>query len=421
MSQPEWDDLELDPADFPNENNFYNNTADFGKYQRPAWYLNNEIVFYPSKLINRLVIFLRSALPLPIKNIIKPLYYSLINRRNNFSRNVELIAAESRKLGKEWIINKNILNQYAPHANWLHRLLTDHEVIFAYASSPIYPMIYGKLPYISVEIGTMRDFPLNDSGMNKALWIAYKKSNHIIITNPDNRKRAEKQGIYNYSFCPHPLDEDLYSPSEFRTDSNFKKEIKLRHNADFIIFAPARQNWKIKGNDKYIKAFARLIASGTRATLLVPAWGQEIDRSKKLCFKLGIESRVKWLAPMSERMLVKYYQASDVILDQFNLGVFGLITPKAMSCGVPVLTSYDRHLNQWCFPEAPPVLSCNSEEDIYNSLSQMVNSPDDKIQIGKKSREWILKHHSKDIVRKKLIDAMVKAKNNYVKRKPLEK
>ena len=38
MSQPEWNDLALNSADFPDENNFFNNTADLSKYSRPDWF-----------------------------------------------------------------------------------------------------------------------------------------------------------------------------------------------------------------------------------------------------------------------------------------------------------------------------------------------------------------------------------------------
>ena len=33
MSQPEWDDLALDPKDFPDENDFRASTADLGDYR----------------------------------------------------------------------------------------------------------------------------------------------------------------------------------------------------------------------------------------------------------------------------------------------------------------------------------------------------------------------------------------------------
>ena len=38
MSQPEWNDLVLDLADFPDENDFFNNTADLSGYNRPNWF-----------------------------------------------------------------------------------------------------------------------------------------------------------------------------------------------------------------------------------------------------------------------------------------------------------------------------------------------------------------------------------------------
>jgi len=430
MSQPEWDDLELDPADFPDENNFYNNTADFGDYRRPQWYVSDEMWTLNNGHSQKFVEVLRRILPSKVKHSLIPFYHALMKIRTSalqyaqqgadnmgktFAKRVNQIAEKSRLLEPKKRVNTSTLRRYLPHTHWLHNHLNDHEVIFAYVFSPVYAMIHGQLPYISVEIGTMRDIPFDGSDMSKALWLSYKNSNHVLITNPDNNKRAEEYGITNYSFCPHPLDEDLYAP--VYTKNSLRKEIRLSHQSDFIVFAPARQNWKIKGNDKYFSAFSRLIDSGVRATLLVPGWGQEINRSKNLCSKLGIENRVKWLSPMSERMLIKYYQASDIVLDQFNLGVFGLITPKALSCAKPVITSYDRQLNQWCFPEHPPVLSCNSVDDIYRVMNHMANSPNAKIQTGKKSRAWILKHHAKDKIRKILITVMEKAKENFEKRK----
>ena len=73
---------------------------------------------------------------------------------------------------------------------------------------------------------------------------------------------------------------------------------------------------------------------GVRAVLIVPGWGQEVERSQKLCRDLGIEERVSWIPAQSESLLVKYYRAADFILDQFGLAVFGLTTPKAMSCSM---------------------------------------------------------------------------------------
>jgi glycosyltransferase involved in cell wall biosynthesis len=428
MSQPEWDDLDLDPSDFPDEDDFYKNTADFGQYSRPSWYLSDDL--WPpqesSTVEKHATNFFRRHLPSKIKHRLFPFYYAinkLLSRdsqRNNCDKNFnyfinrcQQIAMESEKLGNYFKLTQNNLKVYLPHTNWLERHINKSDVIFSYVLSPIYAMIYGKLPYISVEIGTMRDLPLDGSLMNKTLWLSYKYSDHVIITNPDNNKLAEEQGITNYTFCPHPLDEDICKPINSNNENLFQKEIREKYNSDMILFAPARQNWKIKGNDKYLKAFSLFLKSNKNASLLIPGWGQEVERSKNLCNELNISNRVFWLAPMSERMLTRYYQSVDIVLDQFQLGVFGLITPKAMSCEKPVLTSYNRYHHKWCFPEDPPVVAAQTEKEIFQALINF-SSRSKRNEVGKRSRDWILKYHSKNVIKNKLLESVKLAKYHFM-------
>jgi glycosyltransferase involved in cell wall biosynthesis len=328
------------------------------------------------------------------------------------------ISKGSKKFGEKFNISRNNVRVYLPHVKWLNNHVNESEVIYSYVLSPIYAMIYGRLPFVSVEIGTMRDLPLNKTIMNKTLWLAYKHSNHVIITNPDNNKLADEHGITNYSFCPHPLDEDICKPLNELKNTLFRKELEDKYDSKLLFFAPARQNWKIKGNDKYLKAFSEFIKKGYIATLIIPGWGQEIDRSKKLCKSLNINEYVSWISPMSEKQLIKYYQVVDLVFDQFNLGVFGLITPKVMSCGTPILTSYDRSLHSWCFEKDPPVIACSTEKEIFKALEDMV-SEDIRKEIGRKSREWILEYHSKKVINRKLIEAAYLAKDHFNRNKPI--
>lgn len=437
MSQPEWDDLELDSSDFPDENNFYLNSADFGEYQRPEWYLSQDLGAITKKsLFHRSIVnAMKHLLPVGVKERIRPYYWDLLTFQDRFFRRVdkdknfsaessqkraaervETIADNSRKYGKKWSLNKGSLRIFLPHAIWLENHLDNHDVIFAYVLSPIYAMISGKRPYVSVEIGTMRDVPLFDGNdLGKLLGLAYRKSDHLLLTNPDNNIRAARLGIHNYSFCPHPVDETVYTDEG--DEGSLRKELMEKYKTEFIIFAPARQNWTIKGNDKYLRAFGRLIKRGAKATLLIPAWGQEVDRSKELCRSLEINEQVIWLRPLSERVLLKYYQASDLVLDQFQLGVFGLITPKAMACGKPVLTSYYESLNDWCFSEHPPVVPCREVEEIYERMVDLFNRRSKRIEIGRSSRTWILREYSKSRVTKTLLDAMKSAQESFARKK----
>lgn len=149
----------------------------------------------------------------------------------------------------------------------------------------------------------------------------------------------------------------------------------------------------------------------------MPGWGQEVSRSKALCRRLRIENRVVWLAPVSEPVLARYYRSVDLVLDQFKLGVFGLITPKAMACGAVVLTSYSDEHNAWCFPEAPPVVRCSTSEQIALAITELACDPVRRRAIGLASSEWIAAHHSSAIVATRLREAMESAVQNFGRRR----
>ena len=429
MSQPEWDDLELNSTDFPDEDDFFNNTADFGAYRRPDWFLAENLGAADRQLVR----IAKAIPPKWIKSLIRPYYHRMLDWRDGFRRRRSagvgaastgpngkadvwgLLCRESARHGQQWRLDEPSLKAYRPHVNWMRRHIDEHEVVFAYVLSPIYAMLDHGLPYVSVEIGTMRDIPFDGTVLGRLMALAYRRADHVLITNPDCNKAAERLGIKSYSFCPHPLDENVYVPAQ--TDSPLRREILAEYDANLIVFAPARQNWDIKGNDKYFRAFAELLKHRPKALLIVPAWGQEVDRSKGLCRQLGTDARTVWLDPLSEPWMVKYYQASDLVLDQFNLGVFGLITPKAMSCGKPTLTSYREDLHGWCFDEHPPVVGCSSEKDIFDAMLDLGSCPRKRAEVGGAARRWILKYFSKDRIKRDLICAMQRAKQNLEARK----
>jgi glycosyltransferase involved in cell wall biosynthesis len=416
MSQPEWDDLPLDPDAFPDENNFFANHADLGDYRRPAWFQTPPVLAQDplSRGVRGVKQRVMNMLPAPVANRLRRWYRGASRSMDEgisakaaeprFSERFHFLKEESRRYGPEWQLTDEMLAGFLPQARWLARQLNGHDVVVAYMIAPIYPMLLGTTPYVSVEIGTMRDIPFDGSAIGKLLAMAYRLSDHVLITNPDVIQQARQLGLERYTFCPHPVDEDRFRPAD--DDSPLRSELCARHGADFLLFAPARQNWPIKGNDRIFRAFARLLAHGVRAVLLVPAWGTELDRSRQLVSELGLGDRVVWLRPMSEPLMVQYYQACDAVLDQFQLGVFGLITCKALACGVPVVTSYDEKHHQGCFAEHPPLLRATTEDDIFAALRGLAENRWRGREIGAASRRWVERHHSKAVVRARLQEIM---------------
>jgi glycosyltransferase involved in cell wall biosynthesis len=426
MSQPEWDDLELDPADFPDENNFFDNkSVHLRGYSRPEWFAQGTV-----STAEQIVIALSggsqgtnwwtktvsgacslgaeacSHLPSPLKAKLKRFL-----QVNHYPAVTTEASTHQLRIASERLINENMervhsllcsdatiqieqieVSSYAPYARFLDQYVKPQDVLFSYASAPISAMLLGKNPYVAVELGTIRDLPFEPNLWGQMIKVGFQLANHVIITNPDNINAASRLGLESYTFCPHPVDEDVFQPVD--GDSALRHELLLKYKADALFLAPARQNWPLKGNNIMIEGFAKAVGKGLNAHLLIPSWGPDISKGQNLARRLGVADRIHWLAPLSERGLVKYYQAVDAVLDQFILGVFGLITPKAMSCGRPVLCAYDDAINSWCFPVRPPLLAGRNADDISDHLLQFVRNPEAMKRLGEAARKWILEHHS---------------------------
>jgi glycosyltransferase involved in cell wall biosynthesis len=74
-----------------------------------------------------------------------------------------------------------------------------------------------------------------------------------------------------------------------------------------------------------------------------------------------------------------------------------------MSCGKPVLAHISEGHYKLCYPEPPPILRANTEEQIYEKLYELVTNKDVRMKIGEKSRIWVLKYHDSEKITKKLI------------------
>ena len=283
-----------------------------------------------------------------------------------------------------------------PARKWFQQWFKGYDLIQAYATEPIHAMLFATgQPYVAFEHGTMREIPFEDSTTGRLLTLAYRQAGRVLITNPDVITSAQRLGLTNFQFIPHPVDETKYRPRP----TLLRDQLVNRYQTDLILFAPSRHNWALKGNDLLIRAFARLRKEvGRRAILILSDWGQEVDRSRALIGALELEPVVIWTPPLNKTKLIDYYNAADVVLDQFTLGVFGTVTPEAMACGKPVVLNFNRQVHEWCFPEMPPVLGARTEHEIFERLMELSEDPGYCAAIGLAAREWVVKHHGWELV-----------------------
>ena len=297
-----------------------------------------------------------------------------------------------------------------------HRpLFALYPLVQAYSLDPIYALINDpSQPLICFEHGTMREFPFEESARGRLYALALKKAERVFITNADCSRSAERLGLANYTFVPHPVDEELYRPA----DSPLRARLVAEHGCDHIFLAPARHHWKhcppglenswFKRNDILIRALARLFADrpSLNAMVIFFEWGQEVAESKALIDECGFADRVRWEPIASKPVMREYYNAADIVFDQFNAGIgtFGTVVPEALASAKPVILNYKKELHTWCFPELPPVLDAATEEAIVDRVVRLLDDAAYRRTLGEQGRDWFMRHHSSSFVASRMID-----------------
>ncbi|HEY8139807.1 MAG TPA: glycosyltransferase family 4 protein [Nitrososphaera sp.] len=286
------------------------------------------------------------------------------------------------------------------------KMMREYDIVETHVPFSIYSQFSG-VPYVVYDAGWIRYFPYSRGIRDKLARRGYSKAKSIIITNPDTFEISDglpyldKKKIF---FSPFAIDTDKYRPMDAR-------ELRSQYAKDdeILLFSPSRQSWKEKGNDKMIRAFARFAKQMPGSKFIMVAWSEDEQNSKSLVESLGISDKIIWIKPVPKNQLIRYYNAADIILDQFVLGSWGTSTPEAMACGKPVLMFYKKEYILRAFGKEPPILSSLSDDDIYSNLLKIAKDPEYAADMGNKSREWIIETHSSRVVAQRHLEILQKS------------
>ena len=286
----------------------------------------------------------------------------------------------------------------------LIRMIREYDIVEVHVPWVIISQFSG-IPNVVYDAGWIRLFPYEKGFTAKLARRGYSKAKGVIITNPDTFSISDTLSYLDQKriyFSPFAIDPEKYFP----TNMEDLRSKYINNKDSILLFSPSRQNWSEKGNDKMFKAFARFVKIFPESKLVTVDWSIDAQKSKDLVNSLNISDKVEWIKPVAKKQLIGYYNAADIILDQFILGSWGTATPEAMSCQKPVLMFYKEEYIKRAFGEYPPILNSFSEEDIFSNLVKLAKDPDFRISLGKDSREWIMKTHSPEIVAKNHLEIL---------------
>jgi len=259
-----------------------------------------------------------------------------------------------------------------------------YDLIHAYAETPIFAFLSGK-KYIVQALGSdTRELALSNSIRGILLRMAYKKAKVILFAMPDLLPIYSKFGLKNCIFFPLMVDSSFYKPKKFMDNEYHEK---------FVVFHPTNLIWRHKRNDILLKGFAKFVETNPKSILIIIDNGEDSEKTHQLVRSLGLNEKVKFIdGPLNSSELLHYYNLADVVADSFLFPAMSGITNEALCCEKPVITYCPPSTWEGFYPESPPILNSSTEDEVFQNL-ELLKDDKKRLEIGKKSREWITKYN----------------------------
>ena len=258
-----------------------------------------------------------------------------------------------------------------------------YDLIHAYQSEPVNAMLSGK-PYVAQSVGDdLRKYAFRKSISGYLLRRAYRKADQFVYVWPILKPLVEKLGIKNVLYLPRQWDAQHFS----------REKIKKSEEKTLRIFISTVEWWALKGNDKFLRAFARLCKEKENVFLYYVDWGEDSSKARALLSSPEVKEKVEIIpGPIAREKMAEYMEKSDILVEQFNSGSFTRMGIEAFSFGIPVLINLDEGLHKSLHGDYPPVINAKNEEEIYSKLKQFSNSKDSLYQMAVGAQKWVQKH-----------------------------
>ena len=192
------------------------------------------------------------------------------------------------------------------------------------------------------------------------------------------------------------------------------------HNTPLRLFCATRLTWRrppggqhspldFKGSDIMIRGLAVYgQRGGGPLDVHLVRKGKDVAETIALVESLGLGASITWHGEMTQSDVSRQYVLSDVILEQFGAGIVGMAGLDAMAVGRPVVANGRPDLFEPLLGEPSPICQASTPEEVAGQL-QRLHSRELRIEIGRRSREWVTRHFSAERAAQTVLRRLVRA------------
>lgn len=321
----------------------------------------------------------------------------------------------------------------------IRRMIKDFskcDVALVSCNGPILAML-AKIPFVFFSMGS----DLNSIDVKEELLSLFKMRNSLsakmnrlvkILTFTPLQKRAIQKVaskiivLMGYQYNPYIRKFGLEYKTvrgriAYDTDKYFipvdNELFEKNKKYGLLFFMISRHAWKelyadLKGNDKFIRAFAKFVEHfNPNVKLVLFKKGNDYQASENLIRDLGLGKYVEWLEMINKDGVRAYESLPNcVVVDQFwhdewykrypsdrNKAVigFGFGSIEAAAAGRPLITVFKDE--EFYEGNSPPILTAFTEDEIYDRIVQVYKmSEDERVKMGAEGREFVTKWHRWD-------------------------
>jgi len=206
----------------------------------------------------------------------------------------------------------------------------------------------------------------------------------------DYAKKAELEG--DPVWIPNPLDPEILSNLDESEAMMLREE--LLGGKEILIFSPTRID-PIKGITKIFEVMRMILEEYRNVAYVQVSWTKGMG-SKLI--KLAPKG-TKFLPIIPRNRLPLYYMASDIVLGQMGLGMYGMTEIEAASLAKPVLVYVNKSYFNNDIPFQP---HDNSVSALKRSIEEMIVDERRRREYGESLREYVSRNHDPRSISEKL-------------------
>lgn len=224
-------------------------------------------------------------------------------------------------------------------------------------------------------------------------WVVKYNLKHAdkVLCNQKNILDDAKKYNKTAEYFPIPYEPELFNQEPKGATVTMTSSVPVIRGK--LVFHPSRHWWKVKENDKILKALSFFKKD---ITILTIKYGKDWTKSWFLAKKLGLN--VVWINKVPHEEMSLLYHNANIVVGNAGVGQLDTVAIESMACGKPTV----HYVNPQFYSDVP-LLHENTADALIKQLEEGLYDQKKRKQIVDRQLNYVQKNHDVKVLIPKLL------------------